>query len=154
MIECFYMQDKIQEQIKEAMRAKDQTKLNTLRGVISSFTNESVAKGRTPQDKLSEDEALAVVRRLVKQRKDSIEQFTKGGRSDLAENEEAEMKILEQFLPALMSEEEIKKIVEKKISEIGKDKQKIGVIVGSVMKECAGNADGNMVKKIVESLVG
>lgn len=148
------MQEKIQEQIKEAMRAKDQTKLNTLRGVISSFTNESVAKGRTPQDKLSEDEALAVVRRLVKQRKDSIEQFTKGGRSDLAENEEAEMKILEQFLPALMSEEEIKKIVEKKVSEIGKDKQKIGIIVGSVMKECAGNADGNMVKKIVESLVG
>lgn len=148
------MQDKIQEQIKEAMRAKDQTKLNTLRGVVSSFTNESVAKGRTPQDKLSEDEALVVIKRLVKQRKDSIEQFLKGGRKDLAENEEAEMKILEQFLPAQMSEEKIKEIAKKKISEMGIDKQKIGILIGSVMKECGGNADGSIVKKIVEELLG
>ena len=97
------MHDKIQEQIKEALRAKDNIRLITLRGVLAAFTNEAVALKRKPQDKLSDGEAVAVIRRLTKQRKDSIEQFEKGGRKDLADNEKAELKILEEFLPAQMS---------------------------------------------------
>ncbi len=148
------MQDKIQEQIKEALRAKDQVRLTTLRGVLASFTNESVAKGRTPQDKLGDEEAIAVIRRLVKQRKDSIEQFEKGGRSDLADNERAEMSVLEAFLPAQMSEEDIRKIVESKKAELGATKEKIGIFMGAVMKETKGQADGTLVKKIVEEVLG
>lgn len=145
------MHDKIQNQIKEALKAKDSVRLTTLRGVLSAFTNESVNLKRTPQDKLSDEEAVAVIRRLVKQRKDSIEQFLKGGRQDLADNESAELKVLEEFLPAQMSEEKIREIVIKKKAEMGEvDKTKIGIFMGAVMKEIAGQADGSVVKRIVE----
>lgn len=148
------MQDKIQEQIREAMRAKDEVRLTTLRGMLAAFTNEAVAKGKTPKDKLTDDEAAAVVKRLVKQRKDSIEQFEKGGRSDLADSERAELKILEEFLPEQMSEEQIREIVLKKKAEMGDvDKSKMGQFMGAVMKETKGQADGAVVKKIVEEIL-
>jgi len=147
------MHEKIQSQIADAMRAKDQIRLTTLRGILAAFTNESVALKRTPKDKLSDDEAIAVIRRLVKQRKDSIEQFEKGGRQDLADNEKAEMKVLEEFLPAQMSEEKIREIVLRKKEEMGVDKSKMGQFMGAVMKETKGEADGSLVKKIVEEVL-
>ncbi len=148
------IQNSIQEKIKEAMRAKDQTKLNTLRGALSAFTNESISLKRKPQDKLTNEEALVVIKRLVKQRKDSIEQFKKGGRQDLVDNEEAELKVLEEFLPAQMSEEQIREIVMKKKEEMGEiDKTKIGQFMGAVIKETGGNANGALVKKIVDEVL-
>ena len=144
------MHEKIQEQIKDAMRARDQVRLTTLRGVLSAFTNESVSLKRTPQDKLSDGEALAVIRRLVKQRKDSIEQFEKGGRSDLAQNEKAELVILEEFLPPQISEDKIREIVKSKIENLKVTKEKIGIVIGAVLKEVDGNADAAMVKRIIE----
>jgi uncharacterized protein YqeY len=149
------MHEKIQEQIKEALRAKDEMRLVTLRGVLAAFTNESVALKRKPQDKLADNEAIAVIRRLVKQRKDSIEQFEKGGRNDLAENEKAELKILEEFLPAQMSEDKIREIAKSKIEELKiTDKSKIGILMGAIIKETKGEADGAVVKKIVEEILG
>lgn len=147
------MQDQIREQIKQAMLAKDTEKLNVLRGILSAFTNELVAKGKTPQEKLTDEEALAVIRRLAKQRKDSIEQFEKGGRADLAENEKAELQILEKYLPQMMSKDEIRKIAEAKKAEMGvTDKSKMGVFMGAVMKDLKGKADGADVKEVIESL--
>jgi uncharacterized protein len=148
------MQDKIQEQIKEALRAKDQVRLTTLRGMLAAFVNELVTLKRKPTEKLSDGEVVAIIRRLVKQRKDSIEQFKKGGREDLVKNEEAELKVLEEFLPAQMSEEKIREIVIKKKEEMGEvDKTKMGQFMGAVMKECKGEADGALVKKVVEELL-
>ena len=148
------MHDRIQNEIPTAMRAKDQVRLTTLRGVLATFTNEAVALKRTPKDKLSDEEAITVIRRLVKQRKDSIEQFEKGGREDLADNEKAELKVLEEFLPAQMSEEKIREIVMKKKEEMGEmDKTKIGQFMGAVMKECKGEADGMLVKKVIEEIL-
>jgi uncharacterized protein len=147
------MHTKIQELIKEALMAKDQVRLTTLRGVLSAFTNESVALKRTPQDKLSDDEALVVLKRLSKQRKDSIEQFEKAGRADLADNEKAELKIIEEFLPAQMPEDQVRTIAQGKIAELGADKSKIGQLMGAVIKETKGQADGAIVKKIVEELL-
>lgn len=147
------MHEKITEQIKEALRAKDEVRLTTLRGVLAAFTNESVALKRKPQDKLTDAEATTVIRRLVKQRKDSIEQFEKGDRQDLAENEKAELKILEEFLPAQMPEDQIRKIVKEKIETLGATKEKIGILIGAVLKETAGQADGTMVKRVVEELL-
>ena len=148
------MQEKIQNQIKEAMRAKDSVRLTTLRGVLAAFTNELVAKGKKPNEIIDDQDAVAVIKHLVKQRKDSIEQFEKGGRQDLADNEKAELKILEEFIPEQMSEEEIKKVVEAKKEELGMtDKSKMGILIGAIMKECAGNADGTVVKKIVEEVL-
>lgn len=148
------MHNKIQEQIPEAMRAKDQVRLTTLRGVLAAFTNEAMILKRKPQDKLTDTEAVAVIRRLVKQRKDSIEQFEKGGRNDLADNEKSELKILEEFLPIQMSEEKIREIVLNKKEELKiTDKSKAGQLMGAVIKETKGEADGALVKKIVDSLL-
>src|SRR3954466_15125429 len=101
------LQTDIKAQMIEAMKAKDAVKLNVIRGLISAFTNESVAKKRRPDEELSDEEALAVISRAVKQRKDSIEQFENGGRADLADAEKVELAILDKYLPAQMGREEI-----------------------------------------------
>ena len=141
----------IQNQIKEAMLARDTVRLNTLRGLLAAFTNDLVAKRRKPNEELSDEDAIEVIRKGVKQRKDSIEQFRKGGREDLAKAEEAEMKILETYLPQLMSRDEIKKVVMAKKAEMGvTDKSKMGMFMGAVMKELKGRADGGDVKAVIE----
>ena len=143
----------IKGKIIEAMKAKDAPRLLVVRGLSAAFTNELVAKGKKPQGELTDEEAFAVIKRAVKQRKDSIEQFTKGGRKDLADSETAELKILETFIPASMGRDEIKKVVASKQKELGiTDKTKMGQLMSAVMKELKGKADGNDVKAEVEAL--
>lgn len=147
------LQKDIHSQIKEAMLKKEAVRLSVLRGLSAAFTNELVAKMRKPTDELKDDEAMAVIKRSVKQRKDSIEQFQKGGRPDLVESETAELKILETFLPKMMSREEIQKIAEAQKAKLGiTDKSKLGQFIGAVMRETKGQADGQDVKAVVESL--
>ncbi len=135
------------------MKERDQTKMDTLRAILSAATNEAVALGKTPQDPLEDGVLQAVIKRLIKQRKDAIEQYQAGGRAELAAQEEAQVVILETFLPPQMDEESIREIAVKKQTELGLgDKSKAGILVGAVMKEIAGRADGAVVKKIVESL--
>jgi len=138
--------------MKAAMLARDSVKLNVMRGLIASFTNEAVAKGKKPDVELTDDEALSVISRAVKQRKDSIEQFEKGGRSDLAADEKAEMAILETYLPAQMLREEIVAFVAKKQAELNFPKDKAGQLTGMIMKDLKGKADGSIVKEAVDSL--
>ncbi len=155
------LQSTIKNQIKEAMLAREAVRLSVVRGLTAAFTNELVAKGRKPTEELSDDDALAVIRRAVKQRKDSIEQFEKGGRSDLAEAEKKALAILETYLPKMMSREEIKKIAEAKKAELGltnlstdqAGKAKLGQFMGALMKELKGKADGVDVKEVVEELL-
>ena len=148
------LQKQIHEELKEAMRAKDTVRLNVVRGLLSAFTNELVAKKRKPQDELSDDEVLDVIRRGVKQRKDAIDQFEKGGRSDLADSEKAELPYLEKYLPAQMSEDEIRPLIEAKMKELGVvDKSGVGKLLGALMKDLKGEADGNLVKSIVDGLL-
>jgi len=148
------LQIDIKTQMIEAMKAKDAVKLQTLRGVVSAFTNELVNLKRTPQDTLSDEEALNVIRRAVKQRKDSIEQFTTGGRPELADDEKAELAVLEAYLPLMMSEEDVMKIALEKKASMGEiDKSKAGQFMGMLMKELKGKADGDMVKKVVDNLL-
>ena len=148
------LHQQIKESIKDAMRAKEALKLEVLRGIVTAFTNELVATRRTPQEFLTDDEALAVIKRLVKQRKDSAEQFDKGGRPELADKERAGLVILEAFLPQMMSRDAIRVIAEKKKSELGvTDKSGMGKFIGAVMKECGGAADGADVKAVVEELL-
>ena len=143
----------IDTKIVEAMRARDSVRLTALRGMKAAFVNELVALKRASDESLTDDEAVAVVKRLVKQRKDSIEQFRKGGREELAAAEEVELRVLETFLPQMMSEDAIHAIAEKKKAELGiTDKSKLGQLIGAVMKETKVLADGGMVKRIVESL--
>jgi len=143
----------IHSQIKEAMIAHETVRLTVLRGLITAFTNELVARSKKPQDELIDEEAIAVIRRAVKQRKDSIDQFTKGNRLDLVASEEAELNILETFLPQMMSQDDIKKIAEAKKAELGiTDKAGLGKFMGVLMKELKGQADGDDVKEVVEKL--
>lgn len=146
--------EQIKSDMKDAMRSKDSVALTTIRGIISSCTNELVATGKTPQDEITDDIALTVIKRASKQRKDAIEQYTQGGREDLVENEQAELTIIEKYLPKMMSAEQIKPIAEAKIAEFGGDKSKIGQIIGAVIKETAGQADGGDVKSVVQELLG
>ncbi len=146
------MYETIKADLKEAMKAKDATRLNVVRGILSAFTNELVATGKTPQDAVDDELALKVLTRAAKQRKDAIEQFEKGGRADLAEAEKVELALLEKYLPQLMSEADIKKVVDVKKAEMGiTDKAKAGQFVGAIMKELKGKADGMLVKKIVDA---
>lgn len=147
------LQETIREKLKVAMKEKDQVALDTLRAVIAGCTNELVASGKTPQDLLDDAGVLKVIMKLVKQRKDSIDQFTNAGRVDLVAGEQAQVFVLEQFLPEQLSEEKIREIAVAKQAELGMtDKTKMGMLVGAVMKEVGTSADGMLVKKVVESL--
>ena len=147
------LHQQIKEEIKEALRRKDELRLLVLRGLLSSFTNEVIARRRKPDEMLKDEEAVAVIKRAVKQRKESIEQFNKGGRPELAQKEERELEILRVYLPKAMSALEIEKVVRAKQSELSiTDKSRMGVLIGAVMGELKGKADGAEVKKIVESL--
>ena len=98
---------------------------------------------------------MNVIRRAVKQRKDSIEQFTKGRREDLADNERSELQVLETYLPKMMSPEEVIKIAKSKMVELNvTDKSKVGQLMGALMKELKGKADGETVKSAVDELFG
>lgn len=145
--------DQIKAELKEAMKAKDELRLGVLRGFISAFTNELVATGKTPQNEVTDELAMTVIKRQSKQRKDSIEQFTAGGRNDLVEKEKKELEIIEKYLPQMMSKEEIQKIAEAKKTELGiNDKSKMGMLMGALMRDLKDKADGNDVKEVVEGL--
>lgn len=146
------LQAQIKEDLKSAMKARDQIRVDTLRGAITAFTNELVAKGKKPTEEIADPDATAVLKRLAKQRKDAIEQFTKGGRPELAEKEASELKIIEAYLPQMASREEIEKVARAKKEEMGVDAAGMGKLMGAVMKELGGNADGNDVKEVVQGL--
>ena len=144
---------KIREDMTNAMKAKDAGRLMVLRGLLTAFTNEAVARGKKPDVELSDDEAILVIKRAGKQRADSIEQFKKGNRMDLAEVEEKELSVLKEYLPEEMKSEDIEKIARAKKDELGiSDKSKMGILMGAVMKETGGRADGGVVKEIVSKL--
>ena len=147
------MHETIKNQIKEAMRAEDKLRLEVLRGLHALCVNELIA--RKSMDLLLKDEAvILLIKKSVKQRKDSIEQYEKGGRQDLAKKEKAELKILEGFLPETMSRDEIKKFVKSKIKASGPiDKSKAGQFMGMIIKELKGKADGSDVKTVVDEMV-
>jgi uncharacterized protein YqeY len=146
------LQTTIKESIKDAMKNKDASRLMTLRGISSAMTNEAVNLGKGPQGELSDEEVIALITREAKRRKDSINQYTEGGRADLATDEQAELTILEEFLPTMMTADEIRPFAEAKKAEMGADSSKIGQLVGAVMKDLKGKANGDDVKAVVESL--
>lgn len=148
------LHEDIKASLKEALKAKDEVRLRTVRGVLTALTNEAVASGKKPQDLLDDQATLSVIRRLAKQRKESITQFDAAGRSDLSEPEKGELLILEGYLPQMMSQEELEPIVKAKMQELNvTDKSKMGVLIGAAMKETASKADGGDVKAVVERLL-
>lgn len=147
------LQEQLREDMKQAMRDKNASALTAIRGVMSAMTNELVTLGRTPTDALSDEEAVVVIKREVKRRKDAIDQFTAGGRPDLAEDDKMEVETLSKYLPVMMSVEAIKEIALAKQAELGlTEKADSGKLMGAIIKETSGAADGADVKAVVESL--
>ena len=143
----------IKDSLKDALKAREEVRLRTIRGMMTAFTNESVATGGTPQTLLSDEQALAVIKRLAKQRKESIVQYEAANRPELAAPEKDELIVLESYLPSMMTQDQIRPVAEAKKASLGVvDKSKLGILVGAVMKELAGKADGGDVKAVVESL--
>lgn len=134
--------------MKGAMRSGDTLRRDVLRFLVSALKNEALEK-RKPLQELSDDEAIAVVRRSVKQRKDSIEQYQSGGREELAEKEQKEKEILEAYLPALPDESVIRAAVEQALRETGATSPRdLGKVMGVAMKLASG-APGDEVRRIV-----
>ena len=149
----FMTHEELKAGMKEAMKAKDAVRLSVFRGLVTAATNEAIAKGKGPDALLTDDELMTVIMRAAKQRKDSIEQFEKGGRPELAENEKAELAVIETLLPAQMSRDEIEAAVKAKAAELGVvDKTGANKLIGALMKDLKGKADGTIVKEVITTL--
>lgn len=147
------LHEDIKDQLKDALKSKDEVRLRTIRSTLTALTNELVANGKKPQDMLDDEAVLSVIKRLAKQRRESIEQYEAAKRPELAEPEKAELTVLESYLPEQMSQDEIRPLAEAKKAELGiDDKSKMGVLMGALMKDLKGKADGGDVKAVVESL--
>lgn len=139
----------LSENIKDAMRAKNAAALNPLRALKSALTNAAIEKGglNTP---LEDSECLAIVRKQIKQRLDSIEQFEKAGRPELAENEKIELAILEKYLPAALTEAEVAEMLEKAIADTGAtSKADMGKVMKAMQELTEGRADGRLLSQAV-----
>lgn len=148
------LHDQIRKEMTEALKAKEELRLSVLRGLITAFTNELVATKRKPSELLSDSDAMKVIKRAAKQREDSMSQFEKGNRHDLAKKELEELDILKTYLPETMPKEVIGKIVKEKMEELAiSDKKDMGKLMGAVMKETKGQADGKDVKDVIEDLL-
>jgi uncharacterized protein YqeY len=142
------LQEKIQLQMTEALRTKDSLRLSVLRMMKSAVKYKEIEKMKP----LEESEVLSVLTTLVKQRKDSVDQFRKGGREELAQREEAEIKIIEEYLPAAASEDDIRKAVEEAVQETGASSIKdMGKVMKAALARLAGkSADGSRVSQMVK----
>ncbi len=147
------LHEDIKSSLQNAMKTKNTVKLRVVRGLLTAFVNELVATGKTPQDILTDDEVLIVIKRASKQRKESIAQYQSAGRNELAVPEQEELELLELYLPKMMSQNEIRSIAEAQKSKLGiEDKSKMGILIGAIMKETSQKADGSDVKEVTESL--
>ena len=146
------LEEKIKEDLKEAIRQGDSATRDVLRFLTSDIKNEAIKVRRELEDK----DVLGVLKKNIKSRKDSIEQFVKGGREDLAEKEKAELSILEKYQPEQMSEEQIESIVKDVVGRMDeKDAKNFGLVMKEVMKETDGRADGSLVSAVVKkTLIG
>lgn len=138
------VKDQITADMKEAMKARDQVRLDTLRSVVSAFNYRRIEAGAD----LSEEDQLAVVQRLVKQRDDSIAQFAKAGRTELVDKETREREILQKYLPAQKSADEIRAVVRQALAGLPAAGRNQGALMKVVMPQLRGLADGNLVRTI------
>jgi len=141
------LKDKLQQEMKDALKSGDSRKRTLLGMVLSAVKNKEIEK----RGELNEEDIVAVVSSEIKKRRDSVEQYQKGGRSDLAEQEKKEAEMLMAYMPEQMSEDEVLSEVKKAISETGaKDIKEMGKVIGAVMAKVKGKADGQMVSRIVK----
>ena len=141
------MLNQLQEELKIAMKAGEKAKMMGLRNIIGKIKAAQIDKGES----LTDEESLKILKTAAKQLKESIDQYQKGGRDDLAEKEAFELSFLEKYLPEQLSEEQIRKTVKNVVKNTGAESmQDMGKVMGATMKELAGSADGKIVQEIVQ----
>jgi uncharacterized protein YqeY len=146
------LKDQISADLKEAMKNRDQVRIDTLRSVLSAFTYKRVETGK---DEITPEEEIAVLQKQVKQRNDSIAEFSKAARPELVAKETVERDILSKYVPAQKSADEIRQIVRAALEKAGSDGRNQGALMKVLMPQLKGQADGNLVKQIVtEELAG
>ena len=154
-VQISMIHQQIEAELKSTLKSGEKEKTGVLRFLISAIKNHQIEIKAKGEEYLKDEEIIAVIRRQVKQRKDSIAEYEKGDRPELAEKEKAELEILENYLPAQANESKIREIVKAKKSELGiKDKSGFGKLMGAAMAELKGQADGDAVKKVVEDELG
>jgi uncharacterized protein len=142
--------DKIRADLKDSMKSGDSFKRDVLRYLDSAIKNVEIEKNKR-ENGLNDEEVIEVISRSIKQRRDSISQYEKGNRTDLAEKEKKELEILSAYMPQQLGEDKIREIVKNAINEMGSSlPSDMGKIMGLVMRQTKGLADGNIVRKIVE----
>lgn len=143
------IREQLMADIKSAMIAKDSVKLNTLRFLNAAIKNKEIELRPTP---IVSDDIMAVIKKLVKQRKESIEQFGTAGRTDLVDQETAELKILENYVPAQMTKDQIEILVSEIVIATGaKTIKDMGLVMKEAMAKSAGHADGKLLSEIIKS---
>ncbi|TWI52653.1 GatB/YqeY domain-containing protein [Halalkalibacter nanhaiisediminis] len=139
--------ERLNQDMKNAMKNKEKVKLSVIRMVKSSLQNEQIKLGR----ELTDDDSLTVLNRELKQRKDSLHEFEQANREDLASKLRDEIAVLEAYMPEQLSEEEVSKIVQDTISEVGATtKVDMGKVMGAIMPKVKGKADGGLVNRLVQ----
>ncbi len=145
--------DQVSEDIKKAMLAQDKVAMDTLRGIKKEFLEAKTAKGNNGE--LSDEQAVKILQKMVKQRKESAEMYNSANRQELAENEMAQVAIIEKYLPAQMSEEELVHTLQEIIAQTGASSMKeMGKVMGIASKQLAGKADGRIISEKVKQLLG
>mgnify|MGYP000188553221 FL=1 len=143
--------EKINKDLVEAMKAKDEVKLRSIRAIKSAFL---LAGTETGNKDISDEVAMKAMMKMAKQRKDSIEIFLKENRTDLAQKEQEELKVIESYLPAAMSEEDLKKVLKEIIAQVGATSMRdVGKIMPLAMKQLAGKTDGKSINEALKSLL-
>lgn len=144
--------DQISEDIKKAMLAKDKVALDALRGAKKEFLEAKTAKGSDGD--LKDEQAVRILQKMIKQRKESAEMYSQAGRQELADNEMAQVKVIEQYLPKQMSEEELTAALQLIIQQVGaQGPQDMGKVMGSATKQLAGKAEGKAISQKVKELL-
>ena len=145
------IKDRIISDMKKAMKGKDSFRLQVLRSLKSKLMEKEISERKGGEAKLSDDQAVEVLMKAAKQRKESIEQFKSGERDDLVENEKKELELIETYLPEMMGEEEIRDKVKAKIEQLGASgMQDMGKVMGSLMSDLKGKAEGSVISRIVK----
>jgi len=144
------LNERLSDDMKQAMKSQEKFRLSVIRMIRSSIKNVEIDQRRTLED----DEVLEIIGREVKQRKDSLQEFTKAGREDLAESVAAEIDIISAYLPKQLTEEEVKEIVQQTIQETGaSSKAEMGKVMAALMPKVKGVADGRLVNTFVRELL-
>ena len=145
--------DTISDEIKKAMLSRDKVRLEALRGVKKEFLEAKTAKGAS--DELPDEAATVILQKMVKQRKDSAEIYTAQGRADLASDELAQLRVIQEFLPQQLSSEELESAVKEIIAETGAQSMKeMGKVMGVATRQLAGKAEGRAISETVKKLLG